>query len=241
MIDIHYIDEPFHLKEVPLKGIYVLDNYLEPSLHRWVFKRMQLANWAKTNRVRNPENKAGLPYHEFWGATFLEHNENSSHPLKWRPADPDATWESWMARWFNRKLMTDFGFIWKKFDYFGTNSQTQGINGTCHTDCDPIDSWNLSFLYYPNLFWSKSWGGNLNFYSECLYGLSSDSEKLSELKTGSVEFKPNRLLLFDGRTPHQADAPNKSARYIDRQSIVVRGSQISLVDEDYLYHAHDIF
>ena len=40
-----------------------------------------------------------------------------------------------MARWLNRKLQTDFGFTWTKFQYAGANSQTHGQNGTCHSDC----------------------------------------------------------------------------------------------------------
>ena len=39
-----------------------------------------------------------------------------------------------MARWLNRKLQTDFGFTWTKFQYVA-NSQTHGQNGTCHSDC----------------------------------------------------------------------------------------------------------
>ena len=42
------------------------------------------------------------------------------------------------------------------------------------------------------------------------------------------KFKPNRLLMFDGRIPHGADAPSPKARYIDRKSVVLRGDEIRL-------------
>ena len=35
--------------------------------------------------------------------------------------------------------------------------------------------------------------------------------------------------MFDGRIPHGADAPNQSARYMDRKSLVVRGDEVELV------------
>ena len=50
---------------------------------------------------------------------------------------------------------------------------------------------------------------------------------------------PNRLLMFDGRIPHGADAPNERARYADRKSIVLRGDEVELVDKEEFYNAND--
>ena len=58
------------------------------------------------------------------------------------------------GKYLNRRICTDFGFKWKRFQYMGTNSQTFGQHGTTHADCDPNDEWNLSFLYYYNTFWN---------------------------------------------------------------------------------------
>ena len=33
---------------------------------------------------------------------------------------------TYIAKWLNRKIMTDFGFKWIRFQYMGTNSQTYG-------------------------------------------------------------------------------------------------------------------
>ena len=62
------------------------------------------------------------------------------------------------GKYLNRRICTDFGFKWKRFQYMGTNSQTFGQHGTTHADCDPNDEWNLSFLYYYNTFWNKKHG-----------------------------------------------------------------------------------
>lgn len=251
--DIVFLDGPQKIdQELPLENVYVIDNYLEPNLHRWVNKTIKTIGWTKNNVVRDDANKAGFPNHEFWGSSLLvdtrdelPHNTKQQYAeakkknLQWVASGEDD--RSWMARWFNRKVQTDFGFTWERFDYCGTNSQTQGITGTCHTDCQPEDSWNLSFLYYPNTFWSPSWGGDLNFYSKLVYGKSHLDDELKSYLTHSVAFKPNRLLMFDGRISHQADAPHPSSRYIDRKSIVLRGSEVKLVDEDYWNNANDYF
>ena len=144
-----------------------------------------------------------------------------------------------MARWLNRKLQTDFGFTWTKFQYAGANSQTHGQNGTCHSDCAAWDEWNISFLYYTNQFWNPNWGGKLRFYNNHVAG--GILEYMDEYEIGSVDFKPNRLLMFDGRIPHGADAPNERARYADRKSIVLRGDEVELVNKEDFYNANDRF
>ena len=45
--------------------------------------------------------------------------------------------------------------------------------------------------------------------------------------------------MFDGRIPHGADAPNPSAKYIDRRSIVLRGDEIKLIEQREKYNATD--
>ena len=47
--------------------------------------------------------------------------------------------------------------------------------------------------------------------------------------------------MFDGRIPHGADAPNSKARYMDRRSIVLRGDEVQLVDEEEMFSANDRF
>ena len=58
---------------------------------------------------------------------------------------------------------------------------------------------------------------------------------MDDVEIGSVDFKPNRLLMFDGRIQHGAEAPSEDARYIDRRSIVVRGDEIELLNKEDRY------
>ena len=115
----------------------------------------------------------------------------------------------------------------------GTNSQTHGLDGSSHSDCHIDDNYNLSFLYYTNTFWNDNWGGDLRFYDR---HVPTGARKLMDkYEIGRVAFKPNRLLMFDGRIEHGAESPSKEARYIDRKSIVLRGDEIRLLDEKQRY------
>lgn len=223
-LNIQYLDEPFRISEMPLgNNIYVIDNYLEASLHKAVNKFLSNCAWQKTNQVNGDSNdgRGGLPNHQLWGCSFLQGIDQEDGYLSGKKGFPNH-----LIRWFNRRLQTDFGFSWVRFQYAGGNSQTHGQYGTCHADCDPEDEWNLSFLYYPNEFWNPNWGGKLRFYSEMVPG--GILEDMNHLEIGSVDFVPNRLLMFDGRIDHGAEAPHESARYIDRKSIVIRGDEIEL-------------
>jgi hypothetical protein len=70
-------------------------------------------------------------------------------------------------------------------------------------------------------------------------GLDGRQEHIDNHQIAEVEFKPNRLIIFDGRIPHGADAPTPSARYIDRRSLVLRGDEVRLVKEEEFFHAND--
>lgn len=219
-LDIEYIDEPFNISELPLTKVYVLDNWLSPELHHH-FDTMISDHqiWSKTNQVgsRHPN---GLPHHSLWGASFYRDN--------FKPDTSCSEGDLSFVRFLIRRLETEFGFEWVRFQYAGLNSQTMGQHGTTHSDCQDDDDWNISFLYYTNKYWNPHWGGDLRFYDEHQQGLDGRQEHIEEHQIGSVEFKPNRLLMFDGRIPHGADAPNDNARYMDRKSLVVRGDEVRL-------------
>jgi hypothetical protein len=62
-------------------------------------------------------------------------------------------------------------------------------------------------------------------------GLHGRANHIKNHQIAEIEFKPNRLVVFDGRIPHGADAPDEKARYMDRKSIVIRGDEIRLVEQ----------
>jgi len=226
-----YHDKPFRLDETNYpfgKVVHVVDNYMEDSLWRWWDRKIVSSNiWSKTNQVSS-DSKTGLPQHSFWGGTFF----NSMHHNHDGLDIPEETQrkDTYMAHFFDRKVRTDFGFEWVNYDYMGLNSQTQGLDGTNHSDCEPDKEWNLSFLFYLNTFWNPNWGGDLRFYDHLEPSGAGESQDKYEI--ARVQFKPNRLLLFDGRIPHGAEAPKPCAKYIDRRSIVHRGTEIRFADKE---------
>ncbi len=230
-MEIVYLNEPFKIQELPLTKVYVLDDWLAQPLHHFYDEQISSNNiWSKTNQVAG-RSSTGLPHHSFWGATFFRNDYTMD-----TDTEPHTTW---FTRYLDRRLQTEFGFKWVRFQYAGLNSQTVGLQGTTHTDCRPEDEWNLSFLYYPNKFWSKSWGGKLRLYDKEQQGLDGRDEHIKNHQIGEIEFKPNRLIMFDGRIPHGADAPEPSARYMDRRSLVIRGDEVRLEEEGENYHAND--
>tara|TARA_Y100000766_G_scaffold62036_1_gene51290 strand:+ start:577 stop:1314 length:738 start_codon:yes stop_codon:yes gene_type:complete len=235
-IEVVHLDKPFKIKDMPLGNkVYVIDDYLETSIHFWLENMIKTANmWSKSNKVRG-ESKTGLPHHELWGAAYYVGQRKDGSLVR-----GDCTGLQVIpGKYLNRRICTDFGFKWKRFQYMGMNSQTYGQHGTTHSDCDDDNDWNLSFLYYYNTFWNPAWGGDLRLYNSFQWGIEGREEHVRDNQIGSVEFVPNRLLIFDGRIPHGADAPTERARYADRCSIVLRGDEIELVDSEELFNAND--
>jgi len=220
-----FIDKPFKVDALPLKDIYVLDNWLCSELQQHYDEQLRFTNfWAKANEVRNHNSTTGLPHHSFWGGSMFRY-QNYEVDDDVNPLDTKFT------KYLNRRLQTEFGFKWVRFQYAGLNSQTQGLHGTTHADCAEEDEWNLSFLYYPNTFWNPKWGGALRIYDSPQQGLDGRDDHIKNHQITEIEFKPNRLIMFDGRIPHGADAPNPSARYMDRRSIVIRGDKVKLCQQ----------
>jgi len=232
--EIVFIERPFQIETLPLKNIYVLDNWLCSDLHHYTDEQISRGGyWAKTNEVSSRNSPTGLPHHQFWGASVLVGFDENKNP---KFSHEMNSHESYYLRHLNRRLQTEFGFKWERFQYMGLNSQTQGLHGTAHSDCSDEDEWNISFLYYTNRFWEDTWGGDLRFYKTLEKGIQSRDDNT---EFASVQFKPNRLIMFDGRIPHGADAPTAKARYVDRKSVVVRGDEVRLVDKEEFYDAND--
>ena len=228
---IHYVTEPFKLSEIPLKDVYVFDDFLSSEMHRAIDSHISRSSiWSKTNQVRG-DSPTGLAHHSFWGATYFRgaFQEDGSlgkgDLVLERGSDP---LNAVFARYIDSRLRTEFGFKWEKFQYMGLNSQTQGLDGTTHSDCAQDEDWNISFLYYCSPVWYPSWGGDLRIYDTMQFGLDGRADHVKNHQVASVEYKPNRLLMFDGRIPHGADAPTTKARYMDRRSIVLRGDEVSI-------------
>lgn len=233
-INVHYLKDTFYLEDIeyPLKNnVYVIDNYLNSALHHAVDNYLNNAAWQKTNQVTgNTTNRGGLPNHSLWGCSFFRNEDMSESDSISKNYPPH------IVRFLDRKIRTDFGFEWVRFQYAGGNSQTMGQHGTSHQDCNEDNDWNLSFLYYTNKFWNPNWGGRLRMYSENVQ--TGSKEEMDKYEIGSVGFAPNRLLMFDGRIPHGAEAPSYDAQYIDRRSIVIRGDEIQLLDSEQRYANH---
>ena len=72
-INVEYIDSPFYIEDMPLGNtVYVIDDYLESSLHKSMNRHLDHCSWQKTNEVQSQTpNRGGLPNHSLWGCSFF--------------------------------------------------------------------------------------------------------------------------------------------------------------------------
>ena len=90
------------------------------------------------------------------------------------------------------------------------NLQTQGMDGTTHTDSFEKDDATILFMVNP--IWNKEWGGEFQILDE--------SENVIE----EYDYKPGRILIFPSDAPHRGLSPKE--KYIFRYSIVYRISPL---------------
>ena len=104
-IEIIKVDRAFRIKDMPLGNkVYVIDNYLETSIHHWLDKSISDANiWSKTNQVRG-SSPTGLPHHALWGASYFV-GQHKDGQLKLGEC---SRLQSLNVKYLNRRICTDF-------------------------------------------------------------------------------------------------------------------------------------
>ena len=171
-----------------LNTIRVIDNFFTEEIHHEISKLMDRPKWRL---------KGGNPENRFWHMDDLQSEDYFSHYL--------------------------FEIIQNKFEIntkirrIYANGQTVGQNGVPHADS--YDDFSMTFLYYPNLEWKFTWGGHLSFLDA-----RSDSEDTArkirkEIHestylpiniTHSINYVPNRAILFPANIWHYAHPPNRT-------------------------------
>lgn len=197
------------IRELPIEGVHVVDNWLPQATHHYVHRLIHSMDMQLTNQVMKSD---GTYAHRFWGTPLFIDGQNDPetyYPLTNRIKEEGYTTKSHVFKKFMSKLLCNsFEFDWEYLEYMGTNGQTLGLQGTIHQDSNTPN--NISFLYYDETYWDPAWGGQLHFYD------------MNEEKALSIDYIPNRLLFFDGRIRHSADSPIDTTYQI-RTSFVIRG------------------
>lgn len=91
------------------------------------------------------------------------------------------------------------GTNWVDYDIYA-NGQTRGQDGSLHQDQQHLSN-ALSFLYYATPGWIPDYEGDISFYD-------SDPCNRSYELIKTVQYKPNRGVLFPGNIHHKASAPS---------------------------------
>ena len=153
---------------------------------------LQTPHWMLTNSAHDEH---GRPRHRMWGASYIQ-------PLKrggW-PALPPVLFSA-IATTFKK-----LGVMVTAPEYVGLNGQSRGQDGSIHEDCARDAADQLSILIYIG----EDTDGDLMLYDK------GDTARAID----RIEFRPNRVVAFDGSIPHAARAPTDDKF---RMSVIVRG------------------
>ena len=82
------------------------------------------------------------------------------------------------------------------------NAHTHGLEPHIHKD-----DGNFTMIYYPRMDWQTEWGGGTSIFKE-LVNVSNSPDYEKEYKNievdANVNYRGNRLVVFDAYLPHQA-------------------------------------
>ena len=120
-------------------------------------------------------------------------------------------------------FMNKYDFI-KKYKVNGyeriyCNAHTHGIEPHIH-----VDDGDFTMIYYPRLDWETEWGGGTAIFEEFKNDMNSPYHK-DELKNLQIDkhvnYKGNRLIVFDAYLPHQAQPVSREC-YELRTNVVFK-------------------
>ena len=83
-IDVQFLQKPKPIPSLPFKQIWVIDNYLPPSIHdSWYESRFSSSKWGRQNRViRNDKIR-----HLYWGESIYINIEDRGWERKAKSPD----------------------------------------------------------------------------------------------------------------------------------------------------------
>jgi len=176
-----------------LDRVFVFDNLFPPTQIAQLEKwALQTPHWMLNNSAHDEH---GHAQHRIWGASYIQALQRKG----WSGLPPVLL--AAVAAMFQKLRVKIL-----KPEYIGLNGQSRGQNGSVHTDCVRDAADQLSLL----LYLGEDTDGDLLLYSK------DQPEQLKE----RIQFRPNRVVAFDGSIPHAALAPSDDQF---RMSVIVRG------------------
>jgi len=217
-MEVVYHKTAFKLSELPLTKIHVIDDWCPQELWYNFENKISKSNrWSFDNDVTY---KDGVTTEITWAIWLYG---------RWMKPLND---QSEIADPIIQKLCDDFGVQYDQFEFSGINGQTRGLQGSVHVDA--YRKKNISFLWHLNTEWKPEWGGafrvfKLDTIDQGHRGFSQ--ELIDNWQIAEIEYKPNRVIIMDGRYPHSADAPTDESGYTLRKTMVVRGEVAKLTHD----------
>jgi hypothetical protein len=173
--------------------VLVFDDFFSPAQIGLLEKwALQTPHWMLTNSAHDDH---GVARHRIWGASYIQVLKRAG----W-PGLPPVFFSS-VATMFKQ-----LGIMITAPEYVGLNGQSRGQDGSTHADCARDAADQLSLLVYIG----EDTDGDLLLYDK------DEPERTID----RIEFRPNRVVAFDGSIPHAARAPTDDKF---RMSVIVRG------------------
>ena len=163
--------------------IDVFDNVLEEHNAILIDNEVRQISWLYD--YYSDDTRVNKHWHNFCGHNKEECNE---------------TGYSWANDLFN--MFTNKFDFKKKYSIDGyvriyCNAHTHGIEPHIH-----IDDGDFTMIYYPRMDWETEWGGGTAIFQELT---DFNHKQYSKLEIDKhVNYKGNRLIVFDAYLPHQA-------------------------------------
>ena len=171
----------------------VFDSFF-PETQRALLERwaLETPHWMLNNASFDSN---GRMQHRIWGASYMRAWKSGG----WA-ALPPTLFSTMMT------LFQKLGTAITDVSYIGLNGQLRGQDASMHTDCELDSPTQMSILIYIG----ENTDGDLLLFDK------EDQETVHE----TIEFRPNRVIVFDGSIPHRAMAPSTEGFRI---SAIVRG------------------
>ena len=168
--------------------IDIFDNVLEE--HNAILIDDEVSQLSWDYDYHSDDTKVNKHWHNFCGHNKEECNE---------------TGYSWANDLFN--MFTNKFDFKKKYSIDGyvriyCNAHTHGIEPHIH-----IDDGDFTMIYYPRMDWKTEWGGGTAIFEELITAFRSPdrTKEWENLQIDKhVNYRGNRLIVFDAYLPHQA-------------------------------------
>ena len=178
------------------KILNIHDDILQDEFHYRLDKDIEKGKWMFdcTGGTKKTYPDDAKRDYRFWGLTMWRRER---YDMNFVNVDHIPTTEALMGflKYYNQKYVPEINLV---PNMLHCNGQTVGQNGKGHRDVYNDDFKNYTLMLMINTKWEKEWGGQFEIL---------DKEKGNPKVVKTIDYKPGRVIFFDGSIPHRGIGP----------------------------------